>query len=223
MTDSITPTQHSSLVGGSTAARRIGCQRSYALEQYVTARGMRKRLTPTALRTLLYYDPFTGEFTWRPRPREWCGDAAAHARWNTTYADKPAFTTVHKTGYKRATLLGRTYVAHRIAWAIFYGEYPSGEIDHINHDKTDNRIANLRDVSGSENQKNRRLPADNRSGMIGVRWDKTRQKWRAYAYAEGRRFTLGYYVCWAKAYLARRMAEQRYGYHTNHGRRFQTT
>lgn len=60
--------------------------------------------------------------------------------------------------YVQINILGKSYYAHRLAWLIHYGEWPAGDIDHINRDKGDNRIANLRDVSRKENCNNRQKP-----------------------------------------------------------------
>lgn len=65
---------------------------------------------------------------------------------------------------------GRKILAHRLAWAIHSGEWPKFEIDHINCDESDNRITNLRDVTKSVNQQNKRTPrSDNKTGFLGVK------------------------------------------------------
>lgn len=68
---------------------------------------------------------------------------------------------------------------------------PSGEIDHINRNKTDNRIANLRSVSRSVNQQNNGLRADNKSGFVGVHWLSTKSRWRAVITLNGKKHLLG--------------------------------
>ena len=83
-------------------------------------------------------------------------------------------------------------LAHRAAWAIHFGEWPSGEIDHINGDEADNRMKNLRDVSKSVNQQNKRKPrSDNTCGFLGVGWHKAAKKWRAQISISGRVVYLG--------------------------------
>lgn len=63
----------------------------------------------------------------------------------------------------------RNLFAHRVAWAVHYGSWPAGEVDHINGDRTDNRIANLRDVATRENHQNmRKARRDNKTGLLGV-------------------------------------------------------
>jgi len=99
------------------------------------------------LRQLLDYDPDTGLLFWRSRensmfePGRWSREAAA-ACWNGTFAGKEAFPQRSSSGYKRGCLLGRTVMAHRVAWKWWTGNDPAHVIDHINHVRTDNRIAN---------------------------------------------------------------------------------
>lgn len=77
--------------------------------------------------------------------------------------------TRHSKGYWTIGIDGRYYKAHRLAWLFVNGEWPDGEIDHINGNKTDNRIANLRIASRSQNMVNRDAPrCDNKLGMRGV-------------------------------------------------------
>lgn len=219
----ITPTDtaHSSLVGGSTAARRGYDLHADMHEHYKTARGLSRRVTAAALQELLRYETETGKLFWLPRSQEVCGDYTAWVRFQKVSEGREAFATPSSAGYLKGNLFGRTYVAHRVAWAVFHGEWPDQEIDHINHDKTDNRLVNLRVVSTQENAKNRKRPADNKSGMMGIVWDKVREKWRAYIYANKKRSTLGYFNCLAHAVRARRFAVKMHGYHENHGKVFE--
>ena len=119
-----------------------------------------KELPPVELlRKLLTYDPETGIFVWNPRgPSDFIGSAGhgaawKAANWNAQRAGKRAFS-LRADGYLAAHFLGAMYRAHRIAWAMHYGEEPSGKIDHINGDRTDNRIVNLRVVSDTGNARN---------------------------------------------------------------------
>ncbi len=93
-------------------------------------------------------------------------------------------------GYLQVTLDRETRAAHRLAWAIATGAFPSGVIDHINGVKTDNRLCNLRDVSMSENQHNKkRAQRNNKSGFLGVSTYKTH--WMASIKASGKIVRLG--------------------------------
>lgn len=70
--------------------------------------------------------------------------------------------------YSNIHVLGKSYKSHRLAWLLYYGEKPSNYIDHINGDKKDNRICNLRDILNSENCQNRIKTKYNRTGFLGV-------------------------------------------------------
>lgn len=161
--------------------------------------------SPEVLRQLLSYDQATGLFFWRERTVAECSDARIRNSWNARYANKAAFTGSEATGYKVAKVLGVTVKAHRAAWAMHYGDWPAGWIDHMNGVRTDNRIENLRIASGSENAMNRKVPANSTSGFKGVTWDKEAQKWMAYIKKAGRQTKLGRFDCRieaAKAYNA---------------------
>jgi hypothetical protein len=84
---------------------------------------------------------------------------------------------LESTGYIRIRFKKRSYQAHRIAWLIMTGELPTNGIDHVNRDKTDNRWCNLRTISHSDNCFNIGIRKNNKSGVIGVCWDKKRRKW----------------------------------------------
>ncbi len=127
---------------------------------------------------LLAYDPGTGILTRRvPRGGQRAGAVAGNP---------------NSWGYLLVGIDGRQYSAHRIAWLLTHGSWPGGEIDHINGDRTDNRIANLREATVSENQQNQRGPqANNASGYLGVYWNKQRRQWRACIRVDGRTRHLG--------------------------------
>jgi hypothetical protein len=115
-------------------------------------------------------------------------------------------------------IFGLRLPAHRVVWAIHRGVWPDGEIDHINGDRADNRISNLRDVTRSENARNAAKPRTNRSGVVGVNWRTSKGKWRAYI-SEGDRTThLGYFDDFSEAVNVRIAEERRRGFHENHGR-----
>lgn len=90
-------------------------------------------------------------------------------------ADKPA-GSIHKTGYRHITWMGKIHKAHRLIFMLHYGYLPP-EVDHINGDRQDNRIENLRPANRSENQCNRDVLANNTSGYAGVSWHKKSQSW----------------------------------------------
>lgn len=110
---------------------------------------------PETVRSLLDYDPDSGVLTWR--------DTDRHG-FNRCLVGTPALTARSTRGYLQGRLQGKNVRAHRVAWCHYYGAWPTGQIDHINRDKTDNRISNLRDVSASENMRNTHRAPD--AGLI---------------------------------------------------------
>lgn len=116
-------------------------------------------------------------------------------------------------GYRNIRIEGKYYLAHRLIWKLLYGEDPE-EIDHINGNRSDNRITNLRSVCHYENMRNRKRGSDNTSGVMGVSWHKVNSKWRARIGEE----LLGDFDKFEDAVAARKQAEKELGYHPNHGR-----
>lgn len=174
--------------------------------------------TPDQLRNLLSYSPGTGEIRFRERGPEWFSAAAypekAAAAWNKGFTGKVTFATPHMGGYSAGRIAGSVLLAHRVAWALHYGEWPRHEIDHINGDRTDNRISNLRDVHHSLNQRNRKLRSDNTSGADGVSWNAKCGFW--YVTAAGK--YVGIFKDFDQAVAARKAEERKHDYHPNHGR-----
>ena len=174
--------------------------------------------TPETLRKLLSYDPDTGLLTWKRRPIEMFATDRAGNSWNTRYCGKPAFAADNGRGYRRGAIFDKHYLAHRVVCAIYHGTWPADHIDHINGDKLDNRIANLRDVTHAENMQNMATRIDNTSGRIGVSWNGIKGKWHSRIRAHGKDRHIGYFTDIEDAIAARAAAEVKYGYHPNHGR-----
>lgn len=177
----------------------------------------RNALTAEIVRELLDYDPVTGDFTWKWRSRKWFDSDANYRRWNTRWAGKPAFSANGGHGYLEGRILTVKYKAHRVAWLYVHGHWPSPCTDHINHDKQDNRISNLREVDDAENAKNKRTVPANTSGQMGVVWHKQRQKWQARIKIGRKLRSLGLFDDKEEAIRARKDAEWVYGFHENHG------
>jgi hypothetical protein len=138
-----------------------------------------KKLTASRLREVLIYSPVTGRLWWKLRTSNRVKLGAL--------AGAP-----HKGGYIQIMIDGENWLAHRLAWLHFYGEFPEFTVDHKNGSRIDNRISNLRDVELGINVQNIRRPhTTNRSGFLGVSWSKHQRKWVAQISIENRTVPLG--------------------------------
>jgi hypothetical protein len=142
------------------------------------------------LRTLLRYEPETGKLFWLPRTEAICGSEHETSRWNTRYAGTPADRQIH-LGYARVKIARCRYLAHRVAWAIHTGAWPTKQIDHINGDRSDNRISNLREATHAENTRNKSSAAGSSSKYLGVHWSQNAQKWKSGIWHDGKQIHLG--------------------------------
>lgn len=142
---------------------------------------VRDDIDPTIVRELFDYDPTTGILTWR-KP------AGRHGR-------IPAGSPVggRHNDYRAVRIFGRFHRIHRIAWAHFYGRVPRGYIDHVDGDKLNNAISNLRESTASQNKANERRRSNNTSGLKGVSFDRRRGRWSASITSEGKPHWLGYF------------------------------
>lgn len=156
------------------------------------------------------YDPRTGLFTWKERGPELYGTSrrtnpvAQTAAWNLQYAGKPAFTTLNDAGYFSGRLFNRTVVAHRLAWFVTHGEWPS-MIDHINRVRTDNRIDNLRIANYFSNARNRGFDLSSKLNPVGIKQTKC-GSWHAYIAIAGKFIQLGAFDTEDEALAARNAA-----------------
>jgi hypothetical protein len=137
---------------------------------------------------LLHYDPDTGDFIWLPRPREMFPTDHHWRMWNTQNAGQAA-GSLGSHLYYRISINDTGFATHRLAWLIVHGEPVPPQIDHIDRDRLNNRIANLRAATGVQNRGNTLRPKDNTSGVKGVGIEKGR--FRARIMTNGRRLHLG--------------------------------
>ena len=153
-------------------------------------------ITADELRSILHYDPLTGVFT-RIKPTRKCrvGSVAG---------------SLSSHGYISIWVLKRHYSAHRLAWLYTYGTWPKDQIDHINRNRSDNRICNLRDVTNQQNLCNAGNFSTNTSGRKGVYWDKRDRRWRAGIGNKGKYLSLGCFKTFDEAVAARVAAETLY-------------
>jgi hypothetical protein len=136
------------------------------------------------LSRLMTYDPATGAFLrlgWITRG----GNFRAY--------DPPRKAgAVGANGYVELRIQGTLYYGHRLAWFCTHGEWPTGDIDHINGDRADNRLVNLRAATRAENMQNlRRATARNKVGLLGVRYDPRSRKFNANLKIDGQQTFLG--------------------------------
>ena len=161
-------------------------------------------LAQKELKELLHYDPDTGVFTWVASP-------------STIVKIGDITGCPDSRGYLVIGIKGKIYKSHRLAWLYMMGEWPTGEIDHINHIKNDNRWINLREVTHKENGRNQALSKNSTSGACGVHWVKRDEKWRTRIKVNGENLHLGCFFDKFEAICARKSAENKYGFHPNHG------
>lgn len=144
-----------------------------------------------------------------------------HLRWNVsrsgTARKGDIAGRIHSSGYRTLKINSKQYMVHRIIWLIVHGQFPTHSIDHIDQNKLNNRIENLRDVAQAINNKNRPLQKNNSSGRIGVYWRKDKQTWQAIIKHGQIQTHLGFFKNKDDAIAARQLAEQNMGFHSNHG------
>jgi hypothetical protein len=113
-------------------------------------------------------------------------------------------------GYNHIMLDGVAYRSCRLAWLYVHGSWPAGMIDHINGNRTDDRISNLRDCTNAENARNSKISKRNTSGVKGVAWHQGMGKWAASIRVDRKLLHLGYFVDIEDAARVRREAELTY-------------
>lgn len=136
-------------------------------------------ITREEIQNVLDYDEISGIFTWKyaARPNLSVGSIAGY---------------VNKNGYRVIMIKHKSYMAHRLAWLYKFGIFPKLFIDHIDGDRLNNAISNLRDIDNKMNRQNQRKPmSNNRSGFLGVVFIKKINKFRANIQHNGIQYSLG--------------------------------
>ena len=121
-------------------------------------------LTAERLRELLYYDPETGVFT-------------RLISISNSPVGRVAGTQTHN-GYKKISVNGKIYFSHRLAWLYVHGVWPKEQIDHIDGDRLNNRLGNLREATAAQNSQNLHdARSDNKAGLIGAHRNNQKNCW----------------------------------------------
>lgn len=139
-------------------------------------------LTQEILRSLITYDPETGTLARLPSGR--------------------AAGAVNDNGYVLISIRKKQYRAHRLAWLYMTGSWPVADLDHINGIRTDNRIANLREATRSQNLFNKKMDRRNKSGFRGVSWTTKKKLWGAHIKKDRKTRFIGYFRSPEAAYAA---------------------
>jgi hypothetical protein len=166
-----------------------------------------RELTVDLLNHLFEYDKETGNLIWKIKPSSRghsvkVGDIAG---------------TLKSHGYICVGINYNSYRAHRLIFLMHKGYLPK-TVDHINGDKLDNRIENLRAATVGQNQHNRKTNANNTSGYKGVSWSKAQKKWAARITLERKNIHLGYFANVEEAAeVVRKAREELHGDFANHG------
>ena len=161
------------------------------------------QLTQARLKELLHYDPETGVFTNKTN------------RGKKAYAQEEAGGVSDPRGYRTICIDNNNHGAHRLAFLYMIGRFPDDQVDHIDGVTSNNRFINLRQATNCENAKNRRIQVNSTSGFVGVNW--YHGKWRVRIRSDGEAKYLGSFENLSDAVKARLDAEEKYGFHPNHG------
>lgn len=153
-------------------------------------------LTQARLKSLVEYSPETGLFV-----RKITKGPAKSGR---------VCGNINGLGYVQFMIDGKLYLAHRLAWLYVYGVFPEGPIDHINRNKQDNRLNNLRACTNSENEYNKSLRKVNTSGVTGVTWVAKRNKWQVQIRCNKEQVFIGRFNNFEDAVKARKNGEKLY-------------
>jgi len=149
-----------------------------------------KTISAERVRKLFSYDSETGHFYWR-------------AKSNNNGANEGDLAgSLNGNGYRNIGIDGLSYKAHRLAWLLTKGEWPTGELDHVDGNRSNNAISNLRIATRSQNNSNARRRYNNVSGFKGVSFHKGDKRWRATIYVNKKCRHLGSFLSATEAHAA---------------------
>lgn len=157
------------------------------------------------IKDYLHYDPKTGIFIWIKKPNK------------KTYLNSIA-GGLDKNGYWSIKFQGKRYLAHRLAWDITYGDLdPDKVIDHINHNRSDNRISNLRQITIAENNRNTTRKQESRIDEAGIWWCRRRKRYIAEITFNHKKVYQKSFTDIDEAINQRKAKLAELGFHENHG------
>jgi hypothetical protein len=165
--------------------------------------------TQDYLREAFSYNNETGELVWRERPLHHFKNERDWKSFNSQFAEKIA-GCISTKGYRQIAIGDIPHLAHRLVWVLCNGTIPADlQIDHVNNDRADNHLNNLRLATSQQNHFNAGKRSNNRSGFTGVSWHKPSRKWIAAIRINGKKKYLGIFktaesaaACYATAAIA---------------------
>ena len=157
------------------------------------------------LREALDYNHATGVFTWNIKTarRIKIGNVAGN---------------LNVQQYLQVRIDNRVYLTHRLIWLYIYGRWPINQIDHVNRNRSDNRLCNLREATNMENSKNHSMRKDNMSGVTGVNWNAKNKTWNTRIHHDGKCFYQKTHASKRKAIAIRLALEVMLDYDITHGK-----
>lgn len=162
-------------------------------------------LTQSQIKNIYTYNQKTGDFI----------------RLNSSYRNAAkagsVAGTIRKNGYVQIYIAGKLYYAHSLAWLYMTGYLPKFNIDHIDHNRSNNKWGNLRACETKENAMNASLSKSNKTGFNGVCFSEARNSYRATVTVNRKHIFLGWFSNICDAINARKLANIEYGFHENHG------
>lgn len=159
----------------------------------MTNRNQNVEISQRLLISVLRYDPTSGEFRWKETRNGFCKKGSIAG-------------ILHKKGYIDIQVFGQTLKAHRLAWLYVYGQWPDDQLDHVNGNRSDNRICNIRQATNAENQWNSGIRKDSTTGVRGVK--RQGEKFIVRIQKNKKRTFLGSFDCLSDAAYARKQAEK---------------
>lgn len=175
----------------------------------------RQEMTYERAHSMFTYDPSSGWLIWKRRPESHFTTPRVGRAWNTMHAGKRA-GSVALNGYRRVNDNGAFYYEHRLIYLMHHGVWPD-KIDHQSHERDGNTLDNLLSATSAQNARNASRNKNNKSGVTGVCWIKRNSRWLATIWFNYQRIQIGTFLNFEDAVAARKAAEQRFGYHPNHG------